>query len=202
MVARNCGAATGVEHERRCDFDVDDGLHDYDFDVHDGRYAKISSVDARCITADLTKHHYVVSGLSPPTANEIRDFVLQPLVEKAYATLKETLIRRVTTPNRSDYSNCFATQTSATVLPVSCCGACIYCRRNNTVHGALFRELFLQKLPSNVRWVVAASEQKVLPLVAELADQLMAIATPTSVAAMRAQQVKTNFSECVKIFLG
>lgn len=39
LVTRNSGAATGVEHQRRYDFDVDDGLHDYDFDVHDGRYA-------------------------------------------------------------------------------------------------------------------------------------------------------------------
>ncbi|KAH7945862.1 hypothetical protein HPB49_016605 [Dermacentor silvarum] len=90
--------------------------------------------------------------------------------------------------SRRDYSNCFTTRTSATVLLVSCCGTCNYCAAKQ--HGALFRELFLQKLPSSVRLVVAASEQKDLPAVAELADRLMAITTPTSLATVRAQHAQ------------
>ncbi|KAH6925704.1 hypothetical protein HPB50_008689 [Hyalomma asiaticum] len=31
--------STGVGHQRRYDFDVDDRLRDYDFDVYNGRYA-------------------------------------------------------------------------------------------------------------------------------------------------------------------
>ncbi|KAH6940935.1 hypothetical protein HPB50_010441 [Hyalomma asiaticum] len=62
----------------------------------------VSSVDveaqfaARRITSDLTKYHYVVSCLPPPIPSEIRDLSLDPPAEKAYATLRETLVRRVT----------------------------------------------------------------------------------------------------------
>ncbi|KAL3199502.1 hypothetical protein MRX96_013828 [Rhipicephalus microplus] len=55
-----------------------------------------SQFAARRITADLTKYHYVVRSLPPTIASEIRDLLLAPPAENAYATLKETLIRRVT----------------------------------------------------------------------------------------------------------
>ncbi|KAL3188780.1 hypothetical protein MRX96_022278 [Rhipicephalus microplus] len=55
-----------------------------------------SQFAVRRITADLTKYHYVVSSLPPAIASEIRDLLLAPPVENAHATLKETLIRRVT----------------------------------------------------------------------------------------------------------
>ncbi|KAH7953740.1 hypothetical protein HPB49_011814 [Dermacentor silvarum] len=62
----------------------------------------------------------------------------------------------------------------------------------NAVDGALFREFFLQKLPLSVCLVIALSEQKDLPAVAELADRLMAITTPTSLAAVRAGSGRTS----------
>lgn len=65
----------------------------------------------------------------------------------------------------------------------------------NNGDGALFRELFLQKLPSNVPLVVAASEQKDLPAVAELADRLMAITAPTSLASVRAQHAQDELQQ-------
>lgn len=65
----------------------------------------------------------------------------------------------------------------------------------NTLGGPLFRELFLQKLPSSVRLVVEASEQKDLAAVAELADRLMAVTTPTSLAAVREQQAQDELQQ-------
>ncbi|KAH9377500.1 hypothetical protein HPB48_006239 [Haemaphysalis longicornis] len=55
-----------------------------------------SQFAARRITADLMKYHYVVSNLPPVIAREVRDLLLAPPVENAYATLKETLVCRVT----------------------------------------------------------------------------------------------------------
>ncbi|KAH7936761.1 hypothetical protein HPB49_003904 [Dermacentor silvarum] len=65
----------------------------------------------------------------------------------------------------------------------------------NTVDEAIFREVLLEKLPSSVRLVVAASEQNGLPAVAELADRLTAITTRTSLAAVRAEQAQDEVQQ-------
>lgn len=45
--------------------------------------------------------------------------------------------------------------------------------------GPLLRELFLQRLPSNVRMVLASSADKSLEEVAELAHKIITVAPPT-----------------------
>nr|XP_050040351.1 uncharacterized protein LOC126537200 [Dermacentor andersoni] len=50
----------------------------------------------------------------------------------------------------------------------------------------LLREIFLQKIPPNVRMVMTASNENDLSKLAELADKLMAVA-PTSVAAVTSE---------------
>ncbi|KAL3184081.1 hypothetical protein MRX96_006189 [Rhipicephalus microplus] len=90
-----------------------------------------------------------------------------------------------------------ATPTVSSV-DVSCCGTCNYCaakQTTNSVDGALFRELFLQKLPSSVRMVIEASEQNDLPAVAELADRLVVITTPTSLAAVQEQRAQYELQQ-------
>ncbi|KAH9384535.1 hypothetical protein HPB48_026543 [Haemaphysalis longicornis] len=51
---------------------------------------------ARRTTADFTKYHYVVSRLPAARDSEVRDLLLAPPVDNAFATLKETILHRVT----------------------------------------------------------------------------------------------------------
>lgn len=152
---------------------------------------------ARRITSDLTKYHYVVSSLPPPIASEIRDLLLDPPAEKAYVTLKETLIRRVTPPESQRLHQLFHDTNLGDRTPSQLLRHMQLLRgeTTNSVDGALFRELFLQKLPSSVRLVVEASEKKDLPAVAELADRLVAITTPTSLAAVQEQRAQDELQQ-------
>ncbi|KAL3197953.1 hypothetical protein MRX96_053852 [Rhipicephalus microplus] len=67
-----------------------------------------SQFAARRIIADLKKYRYVVSSLPPAIASEIRDLLLAPPVENAYATLK-----------RNPYSQSYALQTTTTAAIAS-----------------------------------------------------------------------------------
>lgn len=47
----------------------------------------------------------------------------------------------------------------------------------NTTDATFLRELFLQRLPNNVRMVLASTGPKDLPEMAQLADKIMEVAT-------------------------
>ena len=51
--------------------------------------------------------------------------------------------------------------------------------RHATFNQSLLRELFLQRLPSHVRMILAANTELALPAAVDLADHLMDIITPT-----------------------
>ncbi|KAG0417414.1 hypothetical protein HPB47_005617 [Ixodes persulcatus] len=55
----------------------------------------------------------------------------------------------------------------------------------------LLREIFLQRLPSNVRMVLTSTGEKDLSKLAERADALMAVATP-SVATVQAEPAQPD----------
>ncbi|KAL3181862.1 hypothetical protein MRX96_008164 [Rhipicephalus microplus] len=156
-----------------------------------------SQFAARRITADLTKYHYVVSSLPPAIASEIRNLLLAPPVENAYATLKETLIRPVTPsePQRLQqllHGTELGDRTPSQLLRHM---QQLLGGTSNTIDGVLLRELYLQKLPSGVRMVIAASEHKDLTAAVELADKLVAMTPPTPMAAVQAQQPLNELQE-------
>lgn len=156
-----------------------------------------SQFAARRITADLTKYHYVVSSLPPAIASEIRDLLLTPPADNAYATLKETLVRRVTPSEPQRLQQLLRGTDLGDRTPSQLLRHMqqLLGETTTALDGSLLRELFLQKLPSNVRMVVAASEQKDLPALAELADRLVAITPPTPLAAVQAQQSRDELQE-------
>lgn len=156
-----------------------------------------SQFAARRITADLTKYHYVVSSLPPAIASEIRDLLFAPPAENAYATLKETVIRRVTPSEPQRLQQLLRGTELGDRTPSQLLRHMqqLLGETTTTEDGALLRELFLQKLPSSVRIVVAASEQKDLTAMAELADRLVAIIPTAPVAAVQAQLPRNELQE-------
>ena len=50
---------------------------------------------ARAITAQSTMYHHIVGSLSPETATEIRDLLLQPSEDNLYNVLKQKLIEHI-----------------------------------------------------------------------------------------------------------
>lgn len=144
-----------------------------------------SQFAARRITADATKYHYVVSSLPPSIASEIRDLLLSPPADKVYEALKATLIRRVT-PSKSQRLQRLLHDASLGDRTPSQLLRHMQQLLGDKVDGLdslLLREIFLQKIPPNVRMVLTASNEDDLAKLAELADKIIAVA-PTSVVAV------------------
>ncbi|KAH6927826.1 hypothetical protein HPB50_008966 [Hyalomma asiaticum] len=129
--------------------------------------------------------------------HEIRDLLLAPPVENAYATLKETLVRRVTPSEPQRLQQLLRGTELGDRTPSQLLRHMqqLLGETSTTIDGVLLRELFLQKLPSGVRMVIAASEHKDLTAAAELADKLVAMTPPTPMAAVQARQPLNELQE-------
>lgn len=148
-----------------------------------------SQFTARRITAEVTKYHHVVASLPPAIASEIRDLLVAPPAENEYTTLKQLLISRLTPsePQRLQqllHDTELGDRTPSQLLRhmrqlLHTAGA-----TTTETDSRLLRELFLQRLPVNVRMVLASAADKRLSQLAELADSVLAVAPP-SVAALQ-----------------
>ena len=138
----------------------------------------------RGITAQKTRFEYVISSLSPEFAMEIRDLLLKPPTDNPYATLKAELIKRTAASEQRKLQQLISGEELGDRKPTQ------LLRRMQQLLGdklgtsadanTFVRELFLQRLPPNVRMVLASADATMdLNKLADMADKVMEVATPT-----------------------
>ena len=141
----------------------------------------------RSITAQKTKFDYIVASLAPEFATEVRDIILHPPAENPYTTLKEQLIRRTTASEQRKLQQLLNTEELGDRKPTQLLRRMqqLLGERASTTDSTFLRELFLQRLPSNVCMVLASTADTTsLENLAELADRVVEVATP-SVSSIR-----------------
>ena len=137
----------------------------------------------RGITAQKTRFEYIVSSLSPQIATEVRDLLLKPPADRPYDVLKAELIKRTTTSKQQQLQQLISGEQLGDLKPTQ------LLRRMQRLLGeqpatadlaSFLRELFLQRLPSNVRMVLACTDPATeLSRLAEMADKVMEVSTPS-----------------------
>lgn len=134
----------------------------------------------RNITAQMTKFREVVTSLSSAEAMEVRDIVISPPDQEPYEHLKRELIRRTTASEQRRLQQLLTAEELGDRKPSQ------LLRRMTQLLGSqaslrdssLLRELFLQRLPSDVRRILATSSNIPLDDLAELADKILDTAPP------------------------
>ena len=135
----------------------------------------------RGISSQKTKYEYVVGSLSPEFAIQVRDLILRIPDTTPYDTLKRQLITRTALPEQQHLQQLL----SSTKLGDQRLTQLL--RRMQQLLGGgaadadakLLRELLLQRLPGNVRMVLASfGDTKILDELAELGDNIIAAGPP------------------------
>ena len=134
----------------------------------------------RGITNQKTMFDYVIASLSPEVAAEIRDLILSPPAETPYDVLKEQLVRRTAASEQKRLQQLFSSEELGDRKPTQLLRRLQQLAGDTPgADGAFLRELFLQRLPANVRMVLASTRGDTpIDEIAQLADKIIEVAVP------------------------
>jgi hypothetical protein len=136
----------------------------------------------RGVTSQKTRFDYIVSSLSPEIVTEVRDILLKPPTEHPYDTLKAELIKHTAESEQRKLQQLIGGEELGDRKPTQ-----LLCRMqqllgnklNTADANSFLRELFLQRLPANVRMVLASADPATeVGKLAEMADKVMEVAAP------------------------
>ncbi len=137
----------------------------------------------RGITGQKTRFQYVVSSLSPEIATEVRDLLLRPPLDRPYDVLKAELIKRTAASEQKKLQQLIGGEELGDRKPtqlLQCMQQLLGDRLSSADSSSFLRKLFLQRLPSNVRMVLASADSSTdLGKLAEMADKILEVAAPT-----------------------
>ena len=141
----------------------------------------------RGVTAQKTRFEYVVTSLRPEFATEIRDLLLRPPDETPYDKLKAELIKRTAASEQRKLQQLISGEELGDRKPTQLLRQMQQLLGNHLGAGAemnaFLKELFLQRLPANVRMVLASADPATdLAKLADMADKTVEVASPTIAA--------------------
>lgn len=141
-------------------------------------FAQIESQFAlRRITDQQTRFHHVVSALSSADAAEVRDIILAPPTLTPYDTLKAELVRRTSLSEQRRLQQLLTTEELGDKTPSQLLRRMRHLLGNATIEDSLLRQLFLQRLPNDVRMMLASADSATLDDLAKVADRIVDVST-------------------------
>lgn len=129
----------------------------------------------RKITNQDTKFHHIVASLPPEVAVDIRDLIINKPPDNAYDALKNTLIRRTAASRTKRLQQLLSAEELGDRKPSQLLRRFEQLLDGTSSDHPLIREVFLQRLPGNVRQLLTATTTEETPLdeLAQKADRLM-----------------------------
>ena len=141
-------------------------------------FAQVDAVFAtRRVANQKVKFQHIVASLAPEFISEIRDIIVSPPTEAPYEALKALLITRTQSSEQRRLHQLLTTEELGDRQPTQLLRKMQQLLGTNSMDESLFRQLFEQRLPNNVRMVLASSSASLtLEEVACMADRIMEVA--------------------------
>ncbi|KAH6947240.1 hypothetical protein HPB50_017768 [Hyalomma asiaticum] len=144
-----------------------------------------ATFDLHHTSSEISRFRHLLCNLSPEVAQEVADVIAAPLNDVPYQRLKQSILDRTTTSESARLMHLLTIEELGDRRPSQLLNSMRQLLRSSDVDskGALFRELFLQRLPQSTRLVLAAAGDLTLDRLAQLADRAHD-ATSATVAAL------------------
>ena len=161
----------------------------------------------RGINAQRTMFDYVVANLTPDIAIEIRDLILRPPEENPYNVLKAQLIKRTAASEQRRLQQLLSTEELGDRKPTQLLRRLQQLAGDTPglLDGNFLKELFLQRLPSQVRMVLASTRDGTpIEDLAQLADKIIEVAAPPIVSTVTTpsadmEQLRSEIASLTKL---
>ncbi|XP_041461766.1 uncharacterized protein LOC121413071 [Lytechinus variegatus] len=133
----------------------------------------------RNIVVESTKYSYVIATLPPEVAQDIRDVLINPPVSEPYTTLKKKIIARTTESEQRRVQMLLTEEELGDRKPSQLLRRMEQLVGDQKLESGILRQLFLQRLPHNVRLILAStSESLAIADLAALADRILEAHVP------------------------
>ena len=150
---------------------------------------------------------YVVANLTPDIAIEIRDLILRPPEENPYNALKAQLIKRTADSEQRHLQQLLSTEELGDRKPTQLLRRLQQLAGDTPglLDGNFLKELFLQRLPSQVRMVLASTRDGTpIEDLAQLADKIIEVAAPPIISTVSTQssemeQLRAEIASLTKV---
>ena len=139
------------------------------------------------ITQEQTKFSHVISALQPDVATEVRDLLLNPPApkDKPYTILKAELIRRTSASEQKRLNKLLISEELGDRTPSQLIRRMQQLLGDKQLEPSILKQLFVQRLPMNVQLILAStSDTMSINDLAALADKIVEVASPSSVASV------------------
>lgn len=153
------------------------------------------------ITNEVTKFHYVVSQLDARIALEIEDVITNPPPVNPYTFLRTKLIARLSASEEQRVRQLISEEELGDRKPSQFLRHLRSLAGTTVVQDNLLRQLWLQRISSNVRAILATQSELPLDNLAELADKIVevspSIPTFTVNAALNDKGTESNLLNAI-----
>ena len=137
----------------------------------------------RGITTQGTKFSYIVASLPPEVAQEVRDLLIDPPQAHPFDVLRLELIRRTSVSEQKKLHQLLIAEELGDKKPSQLLRRMKQLLGDNMLEDRILKQLFLQRLPSNVQLILASSSDTVpIAQLADLADKIVEVALPVGPA--------------------
>lgn len=131
------------------------------------------------ITSDTTKFHYVIGQLEPQYAKEVKDIIVNPPATEKYQKIKGELIKRLSSSHEKKVNQLLIHEELGDRKPSQ------FLRHLQNLAGSNVPEDFIKtiwtnRLPENIQTVMAAQTTLSLEELADIADRIKDITTPSA----------------------
>lgn len=136
----------------------------------------------RGVSVESTKFAYVVASLQPEVALEVRDILIAPPQTEPYKILKAALVKRTSVSEQKRLNKLLTSEELGDRSPSQLLRRMQQLLGSNTLETSILKQLFLQRLPTNVQLILASTSDDVsLVALAALADKIVEVAGPPTI---------------------
>lgn len=148
-------------------------------------FAQVESQFAtKGISHERTKYDHVVASLPQEVAMEVRDVIVSPPTANPYSKLKEKLLDRTTVSEQKRLHTLLTSIELGDRKPTQLLREMqrLLGQTDGKIDQALFKELFLQRLPQSIRLILTSSDtEMLLETQAKLADKMLEVSPATMI---------------------
>ena len=133
----------------------------------------------RNIVQDSTKYDYIVGSLSPETAGEIRELLMDPTEGDKYQDIKRALLKQIQMSDQKRLQELLSKEDLGDRKPTQILRSMKQLVGDTVFDPKMMRALFIQKLPAAAQSImVSAADEVELMVLAEMADKIVDVTTP------------------------